>query len=157
MNYERLTESNISVESAAVVVAKKHSFKTELLNDLRQLNLLLWKNYSLQKRSVIATILEIFVPTLFVIILLPIRTIVKSDNYLNDTTYPEFSIDELPKSLFPQVSFESEKDDARSFASWDFCYHPNNTDFINKLMAKVGKDLDLNIICKHIKPLSLSY
>ena len=63
---------------------------------LNQLKLLLWKNYALQKRSVIGTILELAVPALFAIILLPIRTIIKSNDHPLDSNFTAFSPHSFP-------------------------------------------------------------
>lgn len=123
------------------------STSTPILTDLKQLNLLLWKNYLLQKRSIIGTILEILVPALFVIILLPIRTIVRSDYHPDDSVFDEYTIDALPSSLLPPFNYD---DDSLSFSSraglWTFAYAPNNTDLVNRVMKKVGDTLSMNIV-----------
>lgn len=154
MNYERIDE-NTRINSASILSSASMSEKAtrsfiEPLNDLKQLALLLWKNYALQKRAVFSTILEILVPALFVFILLPIRTIVKSDNYLNDTVYPEYSVDDFPTSLQPSFvvkrSVEDVDDlDLRSGA-WEFAYQPNSSQLVNRIMDKIGQQLELNII-----------
>nr|QUF59428.1 ATP-binding cassette transporter Abca3-2 [Brachionus angularis] len=100
--------------------------------NLKQIYLLLWKNYSLQKRSIVSTILEILVPALFVIILIPIRKIVKSDQYLNNTIFPTFTFNSLPDQLIPSL--------------WTLGYQPNNSVLINNIMKKVSNDLIVNLI-----------
>lgn len=114
-----------------------------------QLVLLLWKNTKLQSRSVKSTFLEIAVPALFAIILLPIRTIVNSDQYKNNTLYPAFSVDKFPDDLQPKFSefrsrfftFQNRKSNGWS---WPLAYSPNTTK-INLIMSKVAKDLDLQL------------
>lgn len=67
-----------------------------LKSNLKQLGLLTWKNYTIQKRSIIGLLLEILLPALFSIILLPIRSIVKSVDYPNVTNYSTFDINTMP-------------------------------------------------------------
>lgn len=120
---------------------------SEFITNIKQIFLLLWKNFSLQKRSKIGTILEILVPTLFVIILLPIRRIVKSDIFLNNTVFDPFPIDSLPDGLIPQFS-NINLDDETSHGLWTLAYQPNNVELVKKIMEKVSDDLDVNIIGK---------
>ena len=62
--------SNSSNNSTTIMNENENSKKNSgLKSDLRQLFLLVWKNYSLQKRSIIGSIVEILVPALFAIIL----------------------------------------------------------------------------------------
>ena len=159
MNYGRLGEnenmsSNSTLETNSNNRKKSSSSSpstmstsTSILTDLKQLNLLLWKNYLLQKRSIIGTILEILVPALFVIILLPIRTIVRSDYHPDDSVFDEYTIDALPSSLLPPFNYD---DDSLSFSSraglWTFAYAPNNSDLVNRVMIKVGDNLNMNIV-----------
>ena len=99
-----------------------------------QLNLLLWKNFKLQFRSVLSTILGVSVPILFAIILLPIRTIVKTDNYLNNTIYPTFEINDFPfqpKLVSPNVK-------------WILGFQPNSSK-INEIMDMVSSKLNLEV------------
>lgn len=63
---------------------------------LRQLTLLLWKNYTLKKRKVLVTVLELFLPLLFSGILIWLRLKIQSENVPNATVYPDQSIQELP-------------------------------------------------------------
>lgn len=124
-------------------VNKPSTLLESVKNDLRQLKLLLWKNFTIQKRSIIGTILEILVPTLFVIILLPIRSIVKSEYFSNDTTYHEFSFDHLPFNLRPKPSVDAP---FYKGLQWTFAYQPNTNNMTNRIMEQVGVKLGMNII-----------
>lgn len=129
-------------------------------NNLRQLKLLLWKNYLIQKRSKIGTIAEIIVPTIFVLILLPIRTIVKSEYYPDDTVYQEFSFDKLPRTLIPIPTTSlhrggflrdntlNNNDNSSMFLKWKFAYQPNSSDIAARIMDKVGTNLGMDIVGK---------
>lgn len=112
-----------------------------LKSNLKQIGLLMWKNFTLQKRGIIATIIEILVPTLFVIILLPIRRIIKSEQYFNDTVYESFSIDALPSDLLPEIPANSLSNQTSYEGLWTIGYYPTNVDLINKIMDKVESDL----------------
>ena len=77
----------------------KQSASLSMWLAVSQLGLLLRKNGILQYRSIIATILEIALPALFAVILLPVRSIVKSNNIENDTVYEPFGINAFPLDL----------------------------------------------------------
>lgn len=100
-----------------------------------QLLLLLWKNFSLQKRSIIGTILELTIPAIFAIILLPIRTIVNSEQRTNDTTFNAFEINEFGESVI-----------GRNYSA--FAYHPSDSIRVNNLMKNVENRLNLTSTCK---------
>lgn len=126
---------------------------SEIKSNLKQIGLLMWKNFTLQKRGIIGTIIEILVPTLFVLILLPIRRIVKSDQYFNNTVYDSFSIDALPSDLLPEFSSEPESKWKRDLNEglWTIGYYPNNVNLIEKIMKKVESDLVVTIKGKYFK------
>jgi hypothetical protein len=144
--------------SSPKVLVKKSGFKS----DMKQLVLLVWKNYCLQKRSIISTMFEIFIPALFAIILLPIRTIVKSQQFTNDTAYEPFSFNKFPANLIPKtqslLAYSSFSllfppgIDLSSLAyadvnksKWDYAYSPNNNSFVTEIMSEVALKLDLNL------------
>ncbi|XP_058142595.1 phospholipid-transporting ATPase ABCA3 [Dasypus novemcinctus] len=85
---------------------------------LRQLALLLWKNYTLQKRKVLVTVLEIFLPLLFSGILIWLRLKIQSENVPNATVYPGQSVRELP--LF--FSFPPPE------GAWELAFVPSRSD-----------------------------
>ncbi|XP_077172968.1 phospholipid-transporting ATPase ABCA3 [Paroedura picta] len=62
---------------------------------LRQFKLLLWKNYILQKRQILVTIVEICLPLLFAAILIALRHRVHSVRHPNASFYSSQSVDEL--------------------------------------------------------------
>ena len=123
------------------------------LNWFSQLKLLLWKNTKLQSRSIISTILEIAIPAFFAIILLPIRTIVNSDQYLNNTEYPAFNVESFPDGLQPSFFiYRNNKFEInpiwknKNGWSWSLAYCPSDSSKINQLMAKVAQDLNLQLL-----------
>jgi len=95
-----------------------------------QLWLLLWKNLQLQKRSIIGSIIELTLPAIFAIILIPIRTIVKSDHKLNDTTYGPFTINKLDEFFLN--------------GNFSFGYFPKNSTKIDNMMKKIANRLELD-------------
>ena len=108
---------------------------------LNQLRLLLWKNYSLQKRSIIGTILELAVPAFFAIILLPIRGIVKSNDHPNETYYGSFSPSQWPND-FPRPTPPKLPNFTADF-QWDIGYTPKDNPLINDLMANLISNLNI--------------
>ena len=96
--------------------------------NLNQLNLLLWKNYRLQLKSIIGLILELTVPALFAIILLPIRTIVKSEQLDYDTFYNTFDLNNF------------------TFRNYILAYQPNDSLLVNRIMEKTRDDLKINLM-----------
>eukprot|EP00057_Strongylocentrotus_purpuratus_P033371 XP_791165.4 PREDICTED: ATP-binding cassette sub-family A member 3 [Strongylocentrotus purpuratus] len=98
---------------------------------LSQLRLLLWKNFLLQLRRVIATIFEILIPVLFACILIGIRHAVDYTVYPNATVYDTFNINNLPHNLtiFPLP-----------VTVWQMAYTPN-TSATNQIMSHVVKNL----------------
>ncbi|XP_043567483.1 phospholipid-transporting ATPase ABCA3 isoform X1 [Chiloscyllium plagiosum] len=94
---------------------------------LRQFGLLLWKNYVLQKRQILVTIVEISLPLLFAAILIILRQRVNSVQYPNATTYPPFYIYDIP--YFPQ----------HPTAKWSLVYIPSNVTAVETI-AKLVKD-----------------
>lgn len=121
------------------------SNKSKYKTNLNQLGLLLWKNYTLQKRSIIGSILELVIPAFFAIILLPIRGIVKSNYVVNDTLYDPFSVDPFPSGLKPKSPIfsyrwleDGYKDEIYADKKWCLGYAPNDNAVINNVMRNVG-------------------
>ncbi|TKC51481.1 hypothetical protein EI555_020019, partial [Monodon monoceros] len=102
---------------------------------LRQLALLLWKNYTLQKRKVLVTILELFLPLLFSGILIWLRLMIQSENVPNATLYPGQSIRELPLFFsFPPPG-----------AAWELAYVPSQSDAVRTVVETVRRMLVINM------------
>jgi hypothetical protein len=133
--------------------------KKKNAGSFKQLKLLLWKNYILQRRSILGTILELAVPALFAIILLPIRNIVDSDRILVSTVYDSFSVDRLPPDLLPKSAIDKLKHDndlnsnfSRQYTveageNWCFGYWPNNSKLLENVMKRVGDEHGFTINC----------
>uniref|UniRef100_A0A452RDE1 ATP binding cassette subfamily A member 3 n=1 Tax=Ursus americanus TaxID=9643 RepID=A0A452RDE1_URSAM len=102
---------------------------------LRQLALLLWKNYTVQKRKVLVTVLELFLPLLFSGILIWLRLKIQSENVPNATIYPGQSIQELP--LF--FSFPPPGD------AWELAYIPSRSDAVRTVTEMARRTLVINM------------
>nr|XP_025035890.1 ATP-binding cassette sub-family A member 3 [Pelodiscus sinensis] len=101
---------------------------------LRQFGLLLWKNYILQKRQILVTLIEICLPLLFAAILIALRHRVHSISHPNATIYPSQSVDELPwffHRWHPRP--------------WELAYVPSNSTAVRRIAEVVEKALHVNI------------
>ncbi|XP_072043597.1 phospholipid-transporting ATPase ABCA3-like [Amphiura filiformis] len=111
-----------------------------------QFVLLLWKNYTLQKRKVISTIFEIGLPVLISVILIAIRTKVDYIKYTEPTLYDGYSIQDLPGNLSrnrnPVISLPSK---------WQMAYSPNVL-LVDRIMEKVVYNLKGNIFKSRLVP-----
>ena len=87
----------------------------------RQFLLLLWKNWTLQKRKVCVTVFEILIPLFFGTILVLIRLLVNTTDYPTNTTWPTQNVT---------------RDPIINYVNPDILYAPNET-VINKIMAVV--------------------
>ncbi len=97
------------------------------------LHLLLWKNLKLQRRSLLGAIIELAIPAIFVMILLPIRTIVNSDQKKNFTTYRSYGLDMFDFELL--------------FKNFSFGYYSNNSTVVDNVVQKTAKKLNLDYKC----------
>ncbi|XP_051826879.1 phospholipid-transporting ATPase ABCA3-like [Antechinus flavipes] len=97
----------------------------------KQLRLLLWKNYILKKRNILATIIEILLPLLSLGILIWLRLIIKSKKF-NATLYDDQFIDDLP------TFFENHS------APWELVYIPSNSEVVKNITEEVKKALHKN-------------
>ncbi|XP_074866754.1 phospholipid-transporting ATPase ABCA3 [Carettochelys insculpta] len=101
---------------------------------LRQFGLLLWKNYILQKRQILVTVIEICLPLLFAAILIALRHRVHSVSHPNATIYPSQSVDKLPWFFHrPQPR------------PWELAYIPSNSTAVKNVAEAVEKALHINI------------
>ena len=112
------------------MMVKNSSFK----KSIQQFLLLLWKNFTIQKRSIFGSLLILTLPALFAVILMPIRTLIKSKSHPNDTTYKPIRFDNFDPEL-------------PLFGNSSFAYYPNNSEVVNKIMSKVSDSLSLNYQC----------
>jgi ATP-binding cassette subfamily A (ABC1) protein 3 len=103
------------------------SFKKKTKVILDQLWLLLWKSFLLQKRSIISTIIELLLPCIFSVILLPIRSIIDLQIFNETVTFKPFQIENI---------------DFQNFNS--FVYYPNNSETLDNLMIKTAENLKFN-------------
>uniref|UniRef100_A0A8C2YFC7 ATP binding cassette subfamily A member 3 n=1 Tax=Coturnix japonica TaxID=93934 RepID=A0A8C2YFC7_COTJA len=90
---------------------------------LRQFGLLLWKNYILQKRQILVTIIEICLPLLFAAILIALRHRVHSVSHPNATIYPSLSVDDLPGFFYRRHPSNP----------WELAYVPSNSNAVQSI------------------------
>ena len=100
-------------------------------SSLKQLQLLLWKNYILHKRKWVVTLFEVLIPTVFSILLVLIRQKVETNEVASNTTWSAFNINILPHELQPSAN------------KWTLLYAPSNNTFLDKVMHIVSKRLNV--------------
>ncbi|XP_069503020.1 phospholipid-transporting ATPase ABCA3 [Ambystoma mexicanum] len=93
-----------------------------------QFRLLLWKNYILQKRQILVTIVEISLPLLLAAILIALRQRVESENHPNATSYPSEMINVLPTFFHKNEQ-------------WELAYVPSNSSTVTEIVTRVEKSL----------------
>ncbi|XP_075035584.1 phospholipid-transporting ATPase ABCA3 [Mixophyes fleayi] len=98
----------------------------------RQLGLLLWKNYVLQKRQVLVTVIELALPLLFSAILIALRQRVESVTYPNATTYNEMEFPTMP-SFFQRVE------------PWEIAYVPSNSHAVWDIVQTLERQLGIHV------------
>ena len=69
------------------------------MGNANQLGLLLWKNFLIQRRKVVVTVLEIVIPAFFALVLLFIRRQINTSVYAEPTTWPSFPVTSLNSNL----------------------------------------------------------
>lgn len=104
---------------------------------LEQLQLLLWKNFVVQKRSIIGLLLKLTIPAVFAIVFIPLRLLVKSNSYVNDTTFNSFEVDAFSNHL-------------HLHRNSTFSYCPNTSQLANRIMSQTASLLNLEVACKKI-------
>ncbi|XP_063790760.1 phospholipid-transporting ATPase ABCA3 [Pseudophryne corroboree] len=98
----------------------------------RQLGLLLWKNYILQKRQVVVTVIELALPLLFSAILIALRQRVESVTYPNATIYNDMDFPTMPWFFY-------------SKRTWELAYVPSHSDSVRDIVKTVEKNLGIDI------------
>lgn len=93
----------------------------------RQLGLLVWKNYTLQKRRPIATLFQLGLPILFILIILLIRVFRVKQEPVNSTVWQSFKPSTLP--------FKHKE-------GWRLAYTPNSTQYFD-IMHSVATALKI--------------
>ena len=58
----------------------------------QKFKLLLWKNYKIQMRHMVQTLVELFLPLLFSLVLVSVRIVIKSDFVTEPTVYGAFEL-----------------------------------------------------------------
>lgn len=104
----------------------------------KQLKLLLWKNFLLQTRKPIATIIELVLPVLFVLILLVIRlTLSHPDDNPGIRSWNPFSLgNRIPNEVTGQ----------NRSAQWKIAFTPNDTKYFNIMKIELPKFLSAEAI-----------
>ena len=116
---------------------KNNNIKQNLLSDFNQLKLLLWKQFIIQKRSLFSLVLKLAMPIFFAIILMPIRTVIKSDSNNDDIKYKSFKMESFSNQLI-------------LYKNSSFSYYPNNSNQVNNIMKKAASSLNLDFECNNL-------
>ena len=105
------------------------------MSKVRQFVLLLWKNFLLQRRKIITTILEIALPLFFAIILIFIRQLVVPKPVKNPIKWDRFEVDKFPIGLCPSPFLP---------CTWLLYYAPNSS-ATDDIMSSVKEHLQSHI------------
>ena len=98
-----------------------------------QFILLLWKNYLLQKRKILVTVVEIALPAIFALILIFIRQKVAVNDISKPVTWSSFNVDQFPENLYPNSSSLTFRYGAKVKSPWKLYYSPNTTTAANAM------------------------
>jgi ATP-binding cassette subfamily A (ABC1) protein 3 len=72
----------------------------------RKFTLLMWKNWTLQRRHPIQTAVEILAPVLLASLLVLIRSLVAPENFGTVTTYEPFSVEHTNGTVFSETTIQ---------------------------------------------------
>jgi hypothetical protein len=72
----------------------------------KKFTLLMWKNWTLQRRHPIQTAVEILAPVVLASLLVLIRSLVAPDNFGTVTTYEPFSLEDTNGTIFSDTSIQ---------------------------------------------------
>ncbi|CAG7833333.1 unnamed protein product [Allacma fusca] len=71
---------------------------------MKELKLLLWKNFKILSREKVSTLVEILFPMTCVILFATIRVVIKRQETQNPVIYEPFHISDIPKSVRENAS-----------------------------------------------------
>jgi len=113
------------------------------ISNAAQFGLLLWKNWLLQKRSIVQTLLLIIWPT--VMSLLALFNRINTDSIYDSlpTIGASFSASQLPPSLMMPTTFRGENG---SLLDPSLVYSPNTSNATTRIAAETAKTLNLSLI-----------
>ena len=109
--------------------------------EANQFLLLTWKNWLIQKRKKVATVLEIFLPILFTLILIIFRQIVEIEYFDEPTTWRVFNPDQFRDDLVPRSRFNRS---GPGNSTWMLCYSPNDP-LATQLMQDVAGQINVRV------------
>jgi ATP-binding cassette subfamily A (ABC1) protein 3 len=72
----------------------------------KKFTLLMWKNWTLQRRHPIQTAVEILAPVLLASLLVLIRSLVAPENFDTITTYEPFSVEDTNGTIFSETAIQ---------------------------------------------------
>lgn len=101
----------------------------------------MWKNWLLQKRSVLLTVVEIGLPTALALLLWGLKQLVESTDHTEPQTWRSFPVEELPEDLNPWSSIGFNTSDSQ----WMLAYTPAIavTERVMRVVAnKLGMKVD---------------
>lgn len=110
-----------------------------------QFGLLMWKNWLLQKRSVLLTVVEIGLPTALALLLWGLKQLVESTDHTEPQTWRSFPVEELPEDLNPWSSIGFNTSDSQ----WMLAYTPAIavTERVMRVVAnKLGMKVDGEVL-----------
>ena len=91
--------------------------------------------FSLQKRQILVTVIEICLPLLFAAILIALRHRVHSVSHPNATVYPPESVDDLPGFFYRRHPGNP----------WELAYVPSNSSAVRSIAEVVERALPISI------------
>ncbi len=102
--------------------------------------LLVWKNWLLQSRKPVLTVIEIFLPVVFAAVLLGIRQLVERTSYDQPRTWQNFQVEKLPQQLLPPF----ELNDTSYSPTWRLAFAPN-LPIVQAIIQQTAVELRMNI------------
>ena len=112
--------------------------------DLNQFFLLLWKNYTLQRRRKLLCAAEIGLPTVFLLALLVLRQAVIPEHVNHPSHWDAFSIEELPADLLSYSAMHNSGSTSKESRTWRLCYAPD-LPVVHRLMSRVASKVNIGV------------